>query len=42
MAEHASGQVQPVEADTPARSTWSGKWGFILAAAASAVGLGNM
>lgn len=25
-----------------ARSTWSGKWAFILAAAASAVGLGNM
>ena len=24
------------------RSTWSGKWGFILASAASAVGLGNM
>ena len=27
---------------TPARSSWSGKWAFILAAAASAVGLGNM
>ena len=27
---------------TAARSTWSGKWAFILAAAASAVGLGNM
>ncbi|WP_417135110.1 sodium-dependent transporter [Rubneribacter badeniensis] len=26
----------------PARSAWSGKWAFILAAAASAVGLGNM
>ena len=26
----------------PARSKWSGKWAFILAAAASAVGLGNM
>jgi NSS family neurotransmitter:Na+ symporter len=25
-----------------ARATWSGKWAFILAAAASAVGLGNM
>ena len=25
-----------------ARSSWSGKWAFILAAAASAVGLGNM
>ena len=25
-----------------ARSAWSGKWAFILAAAASAVGLGNM
>ena len=24
------------------RASWSGKWGFILAAAASAVGLGNM
>ena len=42
MAEHAKGQVQVTEADTPTRSTWSGKWGFILAAAASAVGLGNM
>ncbi|MEG2025244.1 MAG: sodium-dependent transporter [Gordonibacter sp.] len=28
--------------DAPARSAWSGKWAFILAAAASAVGLGNM
>ena len=27
---------------TAARSKWSGKWAFILAAAASAVGLGNM
>ena len=26
----------------PTRSAWSGKWAFILAAAASAVGLGNM
>ena len=26
----------------PARSIWSGKWAFILAAAASAVGLGNI
>ncbi|MEY8562032.1 sodium-dependent transporter [Eggerthellaceae bacterium 3-80] len=26
----------------PARSKWSGRWAFILAAAASAVGLGNM
>ena len=26
----------------PARSMWSGKWAFILAAAASAVGLGNL
>ena len=24
------------------RASWSGKWAFILAAAASAVGLGNM
>ena len=28
--------------DSPTRSAWSGKWAFILAAAASAVGLGNM
>lgn len=28
--------------EAPARSSWSGKWAFILAAAASAVGLGNM
>lgn len=28
--------------DAPVRSAWSGKWAFILAAAASAVGLGNM
>ena len=27
---------------TPARASWSGKWAFILAAAASAVGLGNL
>ena len=27
---------------TQARASWSGKWAFILAAAASAVGLGNM
>lgn len=27
---------------TKARSSWSGKWMFVLAAAASAVGLGNM
>ena len=26
----------------PSRSSWTGKWGFILAAAASAVGLGNL
>ncbi len=26
----------------PARASWSGKWAFIIAAAASAVGLGNM
>lgn len=30
------------EVTKPARATWSGKWGFILAAAASAVGLGNL
>ena len=29
-------------AKTGSRSSWSGKWAFILAAAASAVGLGNM
>lgn len=28
--------------EAPTRSAWSGKWAFILAAAASAVGLGNM
>ncbi len=28
--------------DAPVRSVWSGKWAFVLAAAASAVGLGNM
>ena len=33
MADHAQ---------APARSIWSGKWAFVLAAAASAVGLGNM
>lgn len=27
---------------TKSRASWKGKWGFILAAAASAVGLGNM
>lgn len=27
---------------SPARASWSGKWAFILAAAASAVGLGNI
>ncbi len=31
-----------VESSKPARASWSGKWAFILAAAASAVGLGNM
>ena len=30
------------EAGSLKRSSWSGKWGFILAAAASAVGLGNL
>ena len=30
------------ESASPARASWSGKWAFILAAAASAVGLGNM
>lgn len=29
-------------AKSKGRASWSGKWGFILAAAASAVGLGNM
>lgn len=29
-------------AGEPARASWSGKWAFILAAAASAVGLGNL
>lgn len=31
-----------MEEKSVARSSWSGKWAFILAAAASAVGLGNM
>ena len=31
-----------METNSPARASWSGKWAFILAAAASAVGLGNM
>ena len=31
-----------VSTGASARSSWSGKWAFILAAAASAVGLGNM
>ena len=30
------------ESASPARASWSGKWAFILAGAASAVGLGNM
>ncbi len=36
MANSASTEKAPV------RASWSGKWGFILAAAASAVGLGNL
>ncbi len=36
MANSASTETDP------ARASWSGKWGFILAAAASAVGLGNL
>ena len=28
--------------ESTTRATWSGKWAFILAAAASAVGLGNL
>ncbi len=36
MANSASTETKP------ARASWSGKWGFILAAAASAVGLGNL
>lgn len=47
---HASTSVSPEVADPampdfaahPGRSVWSGKWMFILSAAASAVGLGNM
>lgn len=34
-------EVKEVQ-ETPTRATWSGKWAFILAAAASAVGLGNL
>ena len=35
-------QGEKMADSTQTRSTWSGKWMFILAAAASAVGLGNM
>ncbi len=31
-----------LQASKPERASWSGKWAFILAAAASAVGLGNL
>jgi len=38
-AAEAAGEISGSKSK---RSSWSGKWGFILAAAASAVGLGNM
>ncbi len=34
--------MSEAESRAPKRAAWSGKWAFILAAAASAVGLGNM
>lgn len=44
-AQEASGSAASTKVSTAkisARATWSGKWAFILAAAASAVGLGNL
>lgn len=38
----AEGKTTDVAKHAKGRASWSGKWGFILAAAASAVGLGNM
>lgn len=35
-------EVEKKDGGTEVRSQWSGKWAFILAAAASAVGLGNL
>lgn len=37
-----SQQSSEVTKGSAGRASWSGKWGFILAAAASAVGLGNL
>ena len=34
--------MSDMQAPAPSRASWSGKWAFILAAAASAVGLGNL
>lgn len=36
------GQTEAKDSHLVGRASWSGKWAFILAAAASAVGLGNM
>ena len=41
MAENTPAKTG-MESGVPARASWSGKWAFILAAAASAVGLGNL
>ena len=41
MAQQAAGEA-PIQNEAEQRSSWSGKWGFILAGAASAVGLGNL
>ena len=35
-------EAQSAVTGKPSRSSWTGKWGFILAASASAVGLGNL
>ncbi len=40
--ERAAATTQKGAGSLEKRSAWSGKWGFILAAAASAVGLGNL
>ena len=40
--ESTSATMQKGAGSPEKRSAWSGKWGFILAAAASAVGLGNL
>lgn len=43
MTDSNDNQDEQIEANTgESRASWSGKWAFILAAAASAVGLGNL